>query len=127
VETGLVGEVVHVVSRQDTAVALGSGDVPVLGTPRVAALVEEATVAAVRDALAEGETTVGLVVELEHLRPTGVGATVAARATLTAVDGRRLEFAVQVTGDGRDVARGRVVRSVVDREVFLSRVPPVGG
>ena len=106
----------------DTAVALGSGDVPVLGTPRVVALAEEATVAAVSKALRAGETTVGTRVDIEHLRPSTVGATVEARATLEGVDDRRLEFSVSVSETGREVARGRVVRAVVDREKFLSRL-----
>jgi len=122
VRVGLAGEVVHVVGDGDTAVALGSGDVPVLGTPRVVALVEAATMAALAGWVAEHQTTVGTLVDLDHLRPSRVGATVQAHAQLEAVEGMRLEFAVTVTQDGREVARGRVVRAVVDRESFLSRV-----
>ena len=121
-DVGLHASVVLVVAHDDTAVALGSGDVPVLGTPRVVALVEEATVAAVREALGDGQTTVGTHVEVEHLRPSAVGVSVQAQATLEVVDDRRLEFAVRVTEGGREVARGRVVRAVVDREEFLSRL-----
>jgi len=113
---------VHVVTREDTAVVLKSGDVPVLGTPRVVALVEEAGVSAVRDALEDGEATVGTHIDLEHLRATAVGATVEATATLEAVDGPRLEFVVTVRQDGREIARGRLVRAVVDRKRFLSRL-----
>jgi fluoroacetyl-CoA thioesterase len=119
VEAGLVGVVQHAVTVEDTAVALGSGDVPVLGTPRVVALAEAATVAALAGHLTDGETTVGIRVELEHLRASAVGATVEARATLEVVDGRRLEFGVAVSEGGREVARGRVVRAVLDREKFL--------
>jgi predicted thioesterase len=122
VQAGLVGVIVHVVSREDTAAVLGSGDVPVLGTPRVVALVEAASVAAVRDALEPTQTTVGVHIDLEHLRPSAVGATVEAQAMLDAVDGNRLEFAVSVTQDGREVARGRLERQIVDRERFLSRL-----
>ena len=116
--TGLTGTAGLVVGERDTAVALGSGEVPVLGTPRVVALAEEATVAAVQGELGEGETTVGVHVDLEHLRPSAVGADVQAEATLTGVDGRRLTFAVSVTQDGREVARGVVERVVVDRSSF---------
>ncbi|HET6818911.1 MAG TPA: hotdog domain-containing protein [Mycobacteriales bacterium] len=121
-DIGLSASVRLVVGEQDTAVALGSGDVPVLGTPRVVALVEEATVAAVRDALAPTQTTVGTRVDVEHLRASAVGATVEVLATLEIVEGSRLQFAVAVTQDGREVARGRVTRQVVDRERFLSRL-----
>jgi fluoroacetyl-CoA thioesterase len=122
VDIGLTGSVEHVVSQQDTAEALGSGDVPVLGTPRVVALVEAATVAALAGRLADGETSVGTRVDLEHLRPSSVGAKVRAEATLERVEGARLEFAVAVTEGGRDVARGRVERMIVSRTKFLSRL-----
>jgi fluoroacetyl-CoA thioesterase len=110
------------VTDADTAQALGSGDVPVLGTPRVLALAEAATVAAVAGTLPDGATTVGTRVELEHLGATAVGGTVVAEAVLSTVDGRRLEFAVTVREGDAVVARGRVHRVVVDRDRFLAKV-----
>jgi predicted thioesterase len=118
---GLSATVPLTVSDTDTAVALRSGDVPVLATPRLVALVEEATVAAVAPALGPADTTVGTRVELDHLAPTLVGATVQASAELVAVDGRRLEFAVAVLQGQTLLAQGRVLRVVVDRERFLGR------
>jgi fluoroacetyl-CoA thioesterase len=109
----------YTVTEADTAVAAGSGDVPVLATPRVLALAEQASLDAVAGALDAGATTVGARVELEHLRPTPVGATVAVQAVLERVDGRRLEFAVRVVDGERLAARGWVVRVVVDRATFL--------
>lgn len=120
-EPGLSASVVHVVGDGDTARALGSGDVPVLGTPRVLALAEAATVAAVTDALPPGATTVGFRVALEHRAPTPVGDTVRAEAVLTAVEGKTLTFAVKVS-DGRTlVAEGTVTRVAVDRARFVER------
>jgi fluoroacetyl-CoA thioesterase len=116
--SGLRAEIRSTVGPADTARALGSGDVDVLGTPRVVALLEAATVAAVRDALAAGQTTVGNRVEVDHLAPTRPGAEVTAEAVLTELDDRRLVFAVTLTEDGREVARGRVSRVVVDRSRF---------
>src|SRR5262245_13208827 len=84
------------VSGTDTALAVGSGDVPVLATPRVLALAEAATVAATSGALPDGATSVGTRVELDHLVASPVCATIAAEAVLSTVDGRRLEFAVTV-------------------------------
>ncbi len=89
---GLRGSVRAVVTKSDTAVALGSGDVPVLGTPRLLALAEAATVAAVMPQLGPGETTVGTSVTLEHCRASPVGAGLVVEAELTKVDGRRLVF-----------------------------------
>ncbi|MGE5830989.1 MAG: thioesterase family protein [Micromonosporaceae bacterium] len=118
---GLSARVALTVSDADTAVALGSGDVPVLATPRVLALAEAATVAAVAGELVDGDTTVGTRVELEHRAPTPVGPTVVAEARLTTVDGRRLIFAVQVSDGEAVVATGTVERVVVDRGRFLAR------
>jgi fluoroacetyl-CoA thioesterase len=111
----------YTVTDADTAVALGSGEVPVLATPRVLALAERATVAAVAGALAAGVTTVGTWVELEHLAPSPVGAEVEVEAVLEAVTGRRLEFAVRMAGGARPVARGRIIRRVVETAGFLRR------
>jgi len=122
VQPGLCASVELVVGEGDTAIAFGSGDVPVLGTPRVVALCEEACVVAVAGQLGEGQTTVGVRVELDHLRASAVGAHVAATATLTQVDGSRLSFAVGVVEGEREVARGLVVRTVVDRDGFLARL-----
>ncbi|KOX13416.1 thioesterase family protein [Micromonospora profundi] len=118
---GLTAQVELTVTDADTAQAVGSGDVPVLGTPRVLALAEAATVAATATGMPSGSTTVGTRVELEHLAPTVVGRTVRAQAVLTAVDGRRLSFEVTVSDDTQTVARGRVDRIMVDRQRFVDR------
>lgn len=118
---GLSAKVELTVTDADTAQAMGSGDVPVLGTPRVLALAETATVAATTGRLAAGTTTVGTRVELEHTAPSPVGTTVVAHATLSKVDGRRLLFEVRVSADGRTVAEGRVERALVDRQRFVSQ------
>jgi predicted thioesterase len=118
---GLTARVELTVTDADTAQAVGSGDVPVLGTPRVLALAEAATVAATATRMPPGRTTVGLRVELDHTAPTPVGRTVVAQATLAGVDGRRLRFEVTVTDGGQTVATGRVDRVLVDRQRFVER------
>jgi predicted thioesterase len=102
-----------------TAERLGSGDLPVLGTPAVLALIEEAAVSAVRGALEDGSTSVGTWVELEHLAPSRLGAEVRAEAELTAVEGRRLDFSCEAYEGETLVARARHRRVVVDRARFL--------
>jgi predicted thioesterase len=118
---GLAARVVLTVTDADTAQALGSGDVPVLGTPRVLALAEAATVAATAGRLPAGATTVGTRVDLAHLAPTAVGRTVAAETVLSTVDGKRLTFTVAVYDGPEVVARGEVDRVVVDRESFMKK------
>jgi fluoroacetyl-CoA thioesterase len=107
------------VADADLATAFSSGDVRVLATPRVVALLEQAAVEAVRDALPGEKTTVGAWIEMHHLAPTPAGETVEGTAVLESVDGRRLEFAISaVDADGREVARGRHRRAIVDRSRF---------
>jgi len=124
ITSGSQGVATLVVSDRDTAVAVGSGDVPVLATPRIAALAEAAAVAALRPFLGPGETSVGTRIDLEHRAPTAVGATVTARATVTGVEGRGVTFALRVVEGDAVVASGTHVRVVVDREWFLSRLEP---
>jgi len=118
---GATADVTHAVAEADTATAFGSGDVPVLATPRVLALLEEATVAAVAPSMADGQTSVGTRISLEHQAATPVGRTVTASARLVAVDGRRLEFEVTLTDGATVAAFGTVERIVVDRARFIAR------
>ncbi len=118
---GLTATVALTVGPADLAPAQRSGDVPVLATPRLVALCEEATVAAVAPALAPGETTVGTRVEFDHLAPSPPGSRVAATAVLEEATGRHLVFAVTVRDGERLAGRGRMVRAVVDRAKFLER------
>lgn len=121
IEVGAHGSVELTVTDDDTAIAFRSGSVPVLATPRVVALVEEASVVALAGRMADGETTVGMRIQLDHLAPTPVGASVIAEASLDKIEGRRLTFTVSVT-DGRGlVAVGKVTRVVVDLARFLER------
>lgn len=119
---GTRGEARRTVTAADTAETLGSGDVPVLGTPAVLALVEEAACAAVAGALDEGRTSVGTWVELEHLAPSAVGAAVVATAELTSADEKVLGFMCEVRDGDRVVARAQHRRTIVDRTRFLGRL-----
>lgn len=110
------------VTDADTAQTLGSGDVPVLATPRVLALVEAASVAATARRLASGTTTVGVRIELEHRQATPIGRTVVAEAVVTEVEGRRIRFQVTVRDGENVVADGVLDRSIIDRQRFLSRL-----
>jgi fluoroacetyl-CoA thioesterase len=120
-QPGLSARVELTVTDADTAQALGSGDVPVLATPRVLALAEAATVAALAARLETGQTTVGTRVELDHLAATAVGRRVTVLAILAKVDGRRLLFDIVVRDGDELVAEGRVERVMVDRQRFLAK------
>ena len=120
-QAGLAARVELTVTDADTAQALGSGDVPVLGTPRLIALAEAATVAATSAHLQPGATSVGTRVELDHQAPSAVGRHITVVAVLSKVDGRRLTFDI-VARDGEErIAEGRVERVVVDRQRFVTK------
>jgi predicted thioesterase len=110
-----------IVRESDTARALRSGTVDVLGTPRLIALCEEATVNAIAPDLAPGTTTVGMKVRIDHLQPSPVGAEVVAEATVEKVEGRRITFTVSASDERGLIAVGRVVRVVVDLAMFMAK------
>lgn len=111
----------HVVADVDTAIALGSGSVPVLATPRLLAWLEEASCAAI-DADVPGACSVGTRVTLEHLVASPVGAAVRCRATVVLRDGRLFRVSLEATdASGRLLATGELTRVVVDRDRFLDR------
>lgn len=120
-----MAQLTFTVSADDTALALGSGDLEVVGTPRLLAWVEQATVAALDPPCAAGETSVGTRVELDHVAAAGVGATVVVTAEPSLSDGRLRRFtASAVDGAGRLLATATVTRVVVDSGRFMQRVPP---
>ena len=120
-QPGLSATVAHDVCDDDTAVALHSGEVPVLGTPRLIALCEEASLRAVSGQVPEGHTTVGMRVQLDHLAPTGVGCEVTAEARLDKIEGRRLTFSVSASDERGLIAAGKVTRVVVDVVKFMEK------
>jgi predicted thioesterase len=121
VEPGSAAQVDLTVTDDDTSVRFRSGDVPVLATPRVIALCEEATMRAIEGKLPANETTVGMQVQIDHLAPTPVGATVTAEAKVEDVQGRRIVFKVSARDERGLIAAGRVTRVLVDRERFLDK------
>jgi predicted thioesterase len=129
-ETGQAATLQFEVTEADTAAAVGSGDLPVLGTPRLLAWCEAATCAAIAETLEPSRTSVGTRVSLEHLAASPVGERVEVQASVAYVDGRLVRFSVAAShvSDGKVVGTGEVTRVVVDRERFLSRVsgPPAG-
>jgi fluoroacetyl-CoA thioesterase len=119
--TGASASVTLVVTEADTALALGSGSVAVLGTPRLLALCEQASVEALRNALADGTTSVGVQVMLDHVKPSPIGCEVRAEATLERIKGRKLFFTTSAHDERGLIAAGKVVRVVVDTSTFLQK------
>ena len=114
---------VTTVENSNTALALGSGDMEVFATPAMVALMENAAMNAVAAHLEAGQTTVGSQITTTHIKPSALGATITATATLTAVEGRKLTFAVEAHDGETLIGSGTHVRYIVDRERFLSKLP----
>lgn len=113
-----------IVEREHTAKQLGSGSVEVLATPMLIALMEAAALEAVQGYLAEGWTTVGTRVEMEHMRATPLGGRVTAEATLIKRADRVLEFTVQAWDGFGAVGQGTHTRVIIDRDRFMAKLKP---
>ena len=122
VEVGLKHTSELTVSEAVTAIQVGSGDMPVLATPMMMALMENAAMLAVKDELPEGCTTVGGHIESSHLKPSKIGDKVTATAEVTKVDGKKIEFKVAAYSGDTLLGEGTNLRFVVDREKFMSRL-----
>ncbi len=105
-----------------TAIAMGSGDMPVLATPAMMALMENAAMLAVADHLPQGCTTVGGHIASSHIKPSRLGDTVTATATVTRIDGKKIEFKVEARCGDTLLGEGTHLRFVVDQEKFMSRL-----
>jgi predicted thioesterase len=121
IETGLVGESSEIVTPEMTAASHGSGLVAAFSTPALVALMEGAAFQATRPLLPPGQTTVGIHVDVKHLAATPVGMRVRARAELTRVEGRRLEFKVEAWDDVDKIGEGTHARMIVDEGRFYER------
>lgn len=121
-EKGLAAVSRTTVSAENTAAAMGSGDMPVFATPAMVALMENAAMQAVAGALPEGSTTVGAEMCVTHIKPSGIGTEIIASAVVTEVDGRRITFTVGARDAEGLIGEGTHVRFVVDRTRFLAKV-----
>lgn len=110
------------VTEAVTAIAMGSGDMPVLATPSMMALMENAAMLAVADHLPEGCTTVGGHITSSHLKPSKLGDKVTATATVTRVEGKKIEFKVEAHCGDTLLGEGTHLRFIVEREKFMSRL-----
>ena len=121
-EVGLKHTSELIVSDALTAIQMGSGDMQVLATPAMMALMENAAMLAVVDELPEGCTTVGGHIEFSHLKPSKIGDVVKAVAEVTKVDGKKIEFNVAAYSGNTLLGEGTHLRFIVDREKFMSRL-----
>lgn len=120
-QAGLRGEVAVQVADSQVATAYGASDLPVLATPALVGLLEQAAIQAVEDYLEAGEVSVGGFISLQHLAPTPRGNWVWARATLQEIKERKLKFSLEAWDENGEVGRGEHRRLVVHRQQFLQQ------
>jgi len=118
---GLTGKAEILVDINNTAKAMGSGDLEVFATPAMIALMEKAATLAVSECIPEGSSTVGTMINVKHIAATPVGMKISAQATLTEVDGKRLFFIVEAF-DGKDkIGEGQHERFIINVDKFMVR------
>lgn len=121
-QTGLTHTSTLTVEEKHLACNVGSGDLRVLGTPVMMALMENAAMLAVKDELEEGQSTVGGHIASSHLKPTGIGHTITATAELIEADGRKLKFKVSAADENGVIGEGEHLRFIIDAEKFMKKV-----
>lgn len=121
ITVGMKGEVSTLVEKEDTAQEVGSGSLMVYATPCMAALMEGAACAAIEEALPQGQTSVGTALNLEHISATPVGLEVRAQAEVTAVDGKKLCFAITAFDEAGEIGHATHTRVLVNSDKFLEK------
>lgn len=119
---GIIGQATTVVNEQNTAIAMKSGTLPVFATPAMVALMEEASCEVIANYLEEGEGTVGIKMNVDHIAPTGLNDTVIATATLTQIEGRKLIFSVEVRDNQKIIGKGIHERFIINNEKFMQKL-----
>lgn len=118
---GMKGIAETVVEREDTAAEVGSGSLLVYATPCMVALMEGAACDAIAEAIPEGQTTVGIALNIEHIAATPVGLEVRAEAEVTAVEGKVVTFELHAFDEAGEIGRGTHKRCIVNSQRFLDK------
>ena len=121
ITVGMKAEVFSFVEKEDTAKEVGSGSLLVYATPCMVALMEGAACEAIAEALAEGQTTVGTALNIEHISATPVGLEVRAEAVVTEVNGKVISFDVKAFDESGEIGRGTHKRVIVNSQKFLEK------
>ena len=121
-EIGIKGYAETMVDKSNVASSVGSGLLDVFSTPCMIALMEKACKESVAPYLEEGQGSVGIRLEVDHLAATPIGQRVWAETELTEIDGRVLTFAVAVYSEKEKIGQGLHRRCIISNERFLAKV-----
>ena len=122
IEPGLANEITHSVAESDTATVYGSGLAPVLSTPHLIALMENAAQTMLTPYLERGQSSVGTGIDIRHLAATPVGMPVRVRAEVIEVALPRVCFRVEAWDAVEKIGEGEHERFIIDCERFMARV-----
>ena len=122
VSAGQTATATVLVTESNIAKTMQSGSLDGFATPAMCALMEEAAQAAVQPYLEDGEGTVGIALSITHEAPTPLGATVTAKATVSAVEGRKITFDIEASDGIGVIGRGTHERFVINNEKFMAKV-----
>lgn len=109
------------VTENDTAIKMGSGLLNVYATPSMIALMENAANSSVIDDIPKGYTTVGIEMNVKHIKSSPIGANIKCRATLVKVDRKKLFFDVEASDDKGTIGKGSHVRYIVNSKDFMEK------
>lgn len=109
------------VTKNDTAIKMGSGDLEVYATPAMIALMENASKSLVINDLPEGFTTVGIEMNVQHIKSSPIGANIKCRATLIKIDRKKLFFEVEASDDNGLIGKGSHIRYIVNSLDFMKK------
>ena len=121
ITVGMKGKVTTLVEKEDTAQEVGSGSLLVYATPCMVALMEGAACEAIEAGLAEGQTSVGTELNIQHISATPVGLEVSAEAEVIAVEGKVITFALRAFDEAGEIGTGIHKRVIVNPQKFLEK------
>lgn len=121
IEIGIKGLAQALVEQEDTAKAVGSGDLLVYATPCMVALMEGAACESIAPFLADGESSVGTMMNVSHTSATPVGMEVRAESVVTAIDSRKITFEIVAYDECGQIGRAVHERVIIKADRFLEK------
>ncbi len=118
---GLTNSKEIVVRHEDTAAVYGSGTLEVFATPAMVGLMEQTCLESVNDQVGEGNTTVGIKVNISHLKASPIGSHIRCESKVTETDGRRIVFEVHCYEGETLIGEGFHERVIVDSQRFMNK------